>query len=163
VTEGLTGQGYTVAAGTTAVPFDAEVTGVLADGIAPGVHLIVAELASPELTDDGGVWAGMSGSPVYVDGQLMGAVAYGFSVGPSTLAGITPAEHLVELLNRGEVPAAADTEITVPPPCAGNLRSSSTFRSRRSPRSSRCRCQSPQRDSHRSDGPSSHAASNAMD
>ena len=99
VTAGLAGTGLTVSRGQVPEQFSADVLGVLNDGIAPGVPMIVAETESPALGRVGGIWAGMSGSPVYApDGRLIGAVAYGLAFGPSKIAGITPAEEMVKLL-----------------------------------------------------------------
>jgi len=95
--DGLTGTGYTVERGTTADEFSATVLGRVADGIAPGVDMIMADLSSPALERAGGVWAGMSGSPVYTaDGRLIGSVSYGLAAS-SSIAGITPAEDLLAL------------------------------------------------------------------
>jgi len=66
VTAGLTGSGLTVTEGNTPEAFGAEVLGVLRNAIWPGVDMIIAELDSPAV-DQYGVWAGMSGSPVYAD------------------------------------------------------------------------------------------------
>jgi hypothetical protein len=104
VAAGDLGTGYTVSRGTVPEPFDVEVVDVLQDGIAPGLPLIVVEVDSPELDRVGGIWAGMSGSPVYVDGELIGAVAYGFSAGPSKLGGVTPATAMLEVPNRPAPP-----------------------------------------------------------
>jgi len=95
----LRGTGWTVDAGTAPKPFSAKVLGRLAGAIAPGVDMIMARVESPALTEAGGVWAGMSGSPVYApDGRLIGAVAY--SLAPSTMvAGITPAQDMERLLS----------------------------------------------------------------
>lgn len=91
--------GLTVAKGTTPAPFTGEVLGVLKDGIAPGMDMIIADLTSPDIDRVGAIWAGMSGSPVYAaDGRLIGAVSYGLSWGPSPVAGITPYEHMDDLL-----------------------------------------------------------------
>ncbi len=98
VTTGMTGTGWTVAQGRTRVPFDVEILGVAQDGIAPGRDMIVVEVSSPELDEAGGIWAGMSGSPVYIGADLLGAVAYGFSFGPSMIGGVTPAEDMIDLL-----------------------------------------------------------------
>src|SRR3954447_18615953 len=101
--------GLTVSSGTTPEPFTGSVIGVLNDGIAPGLDLILATLDSPELERVGGIWQGMSGSPVYThDGQLLGAAAYGLSVGPSRVAGITPAGEMYALLNEGSTAAGAN-------------------------------------------------------
>lgn len=110
VTAGLTGSGLTVTRGNTPEPFDAEVLGVLRNGIWPGVDMIIAELASPSVAQYG-VWAGMSGSPVYADdGRLIGAVAYTLAFGQTSVAGLTPADAMYELLAypaaNGNQPAA---------------------------------------------------------
>ncbi|GAB3269539.1 SpoIVB peptidase S55 domain-containing protein [Kineosporia babensis] len=95
--DGVTGTGYTVERGTTADEFSAKVLGRITDGIAPGVDMIMAELDSPALERAGGVWGGMSGSPVYAaDGKLIGSVSYGLAAS-SKIAGITPAEDLMAL------------------------------------------------------------------
>lgn len=108
--DGLTGTGYTVERGTTADAFSAEVLGRITDGIAPGIDMIMADLKSDALTRAGGVWAGMSGSPVYaLDGRLIGSVSYGLAAS-SPIAGITPAEDMKKLLS---TPAAAKTKIKV--------------------------------------------------
>ena len=99
VTAGLTGTGFTVSSGTTPEPFTARVIGVLKDGIAPGLDLIIVKTDSPAIRAAGGIWAGMSGSPVYTsDGRLLGAVAYGLSFAPSRIGGITPAEEMLKVL-----------------------------------------------------------------
>ena len=98
--------GLTVTHGTTPDAFTGEVLGVLHDGIAPGVDMVMMRLSSPELTRVGGIWQGMSGSPVYTaDGHLIGAVAYGLAWGPSPVAGITPYADMDNYLT----PAAAPT------------------------------------------------------
>jgi hypothetical protein len=56
--------------------------------------MVMVRLSSPEIDRVGGVWAGMSGSPVYAgDGRLIGAVAYGLA-GTSPVAGVTPFEDM---------------------------------------------------------------------
>jgi hypothetical protein len=92
ITDGMLGTGWTVSEGRDPEPFDAEVLGVLPDAIAPGRDMIVVDTSSPAITEAGGIWFGMSGSPVYHDGRLMGALAFGLSFGPSSIAGLTPAE-----------------------------------------------------------------------
>ena len=107
ITEGMVVDGLTVTQGTEPTAFTGAVIGVLDDGIAPGVDMILADLAntSGDPADDtridevGGIWQGMSGSPVYAeDGRLLGAVAYGLSWGPSTVAGITPYDEMDDYL-----------------------------------------------------------------
>jgi hypothetical protein len=105
--DGVVGTGYTVERGTTPAPFTATILGRVTDGIAPGIDMIMADLDSPALTRAGGVWAGMSGSPVYAaDGRLIGSVSYGLSAS-SPIAGITPAADLQQLLLLPPSPALA--------------------------------------------------------
>ena len=124
ITDGMVVDGLTVTDGTQPEPFTGEVLGVLRDGIAPGVDMVIADLQSAEI-DRVGIWQGMSGSPVYTaDGDLIGAVAYGLSWGPSSVAGITPYEKMDDYLPRQEGEAevsvdlrtartiAAETEVT---------------------------------------------------
>ncbi len=100
--------GLTVSEGTTPDPFTGEVIGVLNDGIAPGIDMIMVDLTSTAIDDAGGIWAGMSGSPVYAsDGRLIGAVAYGLAFGSSPVAGVTPAADMQALLDAQPLSAAA--------------------------------------------------------
>jgi hypothetical protein len=102
VTAGLVAEGLTVDAGREPASFTATVIGVLDDAIAPDLDMIVAEAHSPAIDAAGGIWAGMSGSPVYApDGRLLGAVAYGLAAGPSPIAGITPAADVLDLRSDG--------------------------------------------------------------
>ena len=119
--DGVTGTGYTVERGTTANPFTAKILGRITDGIAPGIDMIMADLSSPALTRAGGVWAGMSGSPVYAaDGRLIGSVSYGLA-SSSPIAGITPAEEMKKLLKPTTAPVPAKTRIKVSPASAERI------------------------------------------
>jgi hypothetical protein len=97
VHRGLKGTAWTVFEGTVPEPMDVEILGVLRGARGPHRDLILARLhgAKPEYT---GVVAGMSGSPVYIDGKLAGALSYRigqFSKEP--IAGITPIEQMIEV------------------------------------------------------------------
>jgi len=97
VHRGLHGVAYTVFEGVTPEPMAVEILGVLKDAIGPGQDMILGRLSGekPEYT---GVVAGMSGSPVYVDGRLVGALSYRigqFSKEP--ICGITPIEQMLEV------------------------------------------------------------------
>jgi hypothetical protein len=103
--------GLTVTSGTTPEAFTGSVIGVLEDGIGPDIDMIMVRLSSPELERVGGIWQGMSGSPVYAaDGSIIGAVAYGLSWGPSPVAGVTPFASMDDYL---AAPAGAVSEIPV--------------------------------------------------
>lgn len=111
----MTAEGLTVERGTAPEPFTAEIVGVLEDGIAPDVDMIIAETDSPAIQRAGGIWAGMSGSPVYApDGRLIGAVAYGFSLAPSPVAGITPAEDMYQVLDRPAATSSTARTVSLP-------------------------------------------------
>jgi hypothetical protein len=88
VRAGMKGVGKTVMKGTKVETFDAEILGVLRN-LNPGRDMILARLSGLGL-EKTGVIQGMSGSPVYVDGKLLGAVAYAWAYGKEPLAGITP-------------------------------------------------------------------------
>lgn len=109
VTDETVGEGLTVVKGTEPSPFKVEVLGVLKDGIGAGKDMIMVKLSDlPDqhvIDQAGGGWAGISGSPVYVDGQLLGSVSYGFTLAPSPIAGVTPAAYMNPLLDLGGVAA----------------------------------------------------------
>jgi hypothetical protein len=95
--------GLTVSSGTVPDAFTGEYVGTIKNGIALGVDMVMVELSGSVITDedgnvDRGIWAGMSGSPVYAaDGRLIGAVSYGLSYSPSDIAGVTPAAAMYDL------------------------------------------------------------------
>src|SRR5438874_2746691 len=88
VRPGMKGYGRTVMKGTKVENFDAEVLGVLKN-TSPGRDMVLCRLSGLNL-DKTGVIAGMSGSPVYFDGKLLGAVAYAWPFGKEPIAGVTP-------------------------------------------------------------------------
>ena len=97
---GTIAKGYTVFRSPEISQFDAEIIGILKNQIGPGRNVIMAKLTHPELEGYGGVVAGMSGSPVYIDGKLIGAVAYGWGrFSKDHIAGISPIEEMLDVLN----------------------------------------------------------------
>ena len=107
VRPGMKGYGLTVFSGIRPERFDAEVVGVR-HRVFPGQDIILCRLSSPHLADIG-VIAGMSGSPVYMDGRLIGAVAYGWSNSKEALAGVTPIDAMLDVFaSTGETTATAD-------------------------------------------------------
>ena len=111
----MVGEGLTVVSGSTPVPFKVDVLGVLDDGVGVGRDMImikVSDYAGQHVIDQGdGIWAGMSGSPVYVDGKLLGAVAWGFTSSPSAIGGLTPAEDMLDVLGLTTTPAKAKSPL----------------------------------------------------
>jgi SpoIVB peptidase S55 len=96
---GMTATGLTTISGTTPTPFTVEVLGVEPNGILVDLDLVVVRITGPASFIDrtGGVFAGMSGSPVSIDGKLVGAVSYWVSNDP-TIFGLTPAQPMVNML-----------------------------------------------------------------
>jgi len=94
---GMMGTAWTVVQGTDPVSFDVEILGVLPDGIAPGVDFILVQTSGPVIDETGGIAFGFSGSPVYIGGDLVGSISYGFFAADQTYGGVTPAEDMVKL------------------------------------------------------------------
>ncbi len=99
---GMKGVGKTVFLGQEIEEFDVEILGVLRN-IAPGKNLILSRVSGGPLATTG-VLAGMSGSPVYIDGKLAGAVAMTFQFIKEPIAGITPIQEMLDML-AGDSPA----------------------------------------------------------
>lgn len=100
VHHGLQGVAYTVFEGVKPEPMGVEILGLLHNALGPGQDMILARLegTKPEYT---GVVAGMSGSPVYVDGKLLGAISYRIGMfSKEPIAGITPIKQMLEVAGR---------------------------------------------------------------
>lgn len=92
---GMTGEARSVIRGFTPSPYKVEIIGIEHGGL-PGSAMILARLEGEGL-EKHGIVAGMSGSPVYIDGKIIGAVAYGWSFSYNPIAGITPIEHMLTM------------------------------------------------------------------
>jgi hypothetical protein len=103
----MTGLGRTVFEGTHIADFEVHVLGVLDNVLGPRRSLVLARLEGGPL-EHTGVLAGMSGSPVYIDGRLLGAIAFSFPFGKDPIAGITPIGDMVEAA-AATTPRAAST------------------------------------------------------
>src|SRR5215216_6361082 len=97
---GMKGTARTVFSGTEAQEFGVEILGVLPGFPGPRQSAIIAKLngANVEKT---GVFAGMSGSPVYIDGKIVGAIAFSFPFSKEPIAGITPIKQMIDIFNKG--------------------------------------------------------------
>lgn len=112
---GMEGVGRTVFAGYEVETFKVHILGVEHNAM-PGTHLILARLEGKFL-EQHGVVAGMSGSPVFIDGRLIGAVAYGWTFAYQPYCGITPIEQMWTVwenigqpgLTLGDAPKASAT------------------------------------------------------
>ena len=90
---GLHGVGRTIFQGNRIEEFQVEVLGVIQNA-GPKQSIILARLSGGPLAE-AGVIQGMSGSPVYIDGKLLGAVALGFAFSKEPIAGIQPIEQMI--------------------------------------------------------------------
>lgn len=104
VKKGMKGYGITVFDGTTPEKFDVEILGVL-NNIGPGQNLILARVDGPVIRR-AGVIAGMSGSPIYIDGKVIGALAYAWQFAKEPVAGITPIDEMLKIA-RNEAPGGS--------------------------------------------------------
>jgi hypothetical protein len=120
VRPGMQGVGRTVFEGARVDEFDVRVLGVLENAVGPRQSLILVRLEGGPLAKTG-VIAGMSGSPVFVDGKLVGAVAYAFPFGKEAIAGITPIADMIEAAG-SSAPRAESTRVHPGAAGAGGLR-----------------------------------------
>lgn len=109
VRAGQRGEVWTVFQGTKPEPFTVEVTGVVRNAVGPGRSLILCRLTDPRVQNMGAV-AGMSGSPLYIDGKFAGALSYQVQEFETVrYAGFTPAADMEEVAGRVGEQAPADS------------------------------------------------------
>jgi len=97
VRAGMTGYGLTVLHGTTIQRFDVKILGILHGG---PTDLVLFRAGGPAIQEAGGNAAGMSGSPIYIGGRMLGALSYGYEFpGPDAdLSLATPIEAMLKVL-----------------------------------------------------------------
>ena len=120
---GMKGIGKTCFRGNRPEEFQVEILGVLR-GIEAGANAVLARLGG-EMLEETGVFEGMSGSPVFIDGKLLGAVAFTYPYAKEAICGITPITQMVNSFKESVTPELEfnlETQIdvfsesTVPPP-----------------------------------------------
>src|SRR6266576_3378075 len=97
---GMKGTARTVFSGTEPQEFGVEILGVLPGFPGPRQSAIIAKLSGSNV-EKTGVFAGMSGSPVYIDNKLVGAIAFSFPFSKEPIAGITPIKQMIDLFEKG--------------------------------------------------------------
>lgn len=97
---GMKGTARTVFSGTEPQEFGVEILGVLPGYPAPRQSAIIARLTGANV-EKTGVFAGMSGSPVYIDDKLVGAIAFSFPFSKEPIAGITPIQQMIDIFEKG--------------------------------------------------------------
>jgi hypothetical protein len=110
VRKGMRAVAYTVFEGNEPKAFDLEVLGVLEGFNSPKQNAIIVKLMGSD-TARTGVFAGMSGSPVYIDGKLVGAIAFAFQFSKEAIGGVTPIQDMVNIFEQKE----AETKSTDQP------------------------------------------------
>jgi hypothetical protein len=111
---GMKGFGKTVVLGRKIETFDVEVLGILAnnkvnENVLINGKSILVKVSGEVIKRAGGIAAGMSGSPVYIDGKLMGGVSSGWIMTDHTVGLVTPIEEMLEIWSYPDM-ACADTD-----------------------------------------------------
>jgi hypothetical protein len=119
---GMKGYGLSVFKGTKPERFEVEVLGVLSNAF-PRQDLILIRLSGANL-EKHKVIAGMSGSPIYISGKLIGALAYGWGFENEPLAGVTPIHNMLAELDHADTNAVASAS---PPVAAGKGNEAAPF------------------------------------
>ncbi len=103
---GMKGTGRTVMIGTKLENFDVEVLGVMRD-VSPGRDMVLCRLSGCNL-EHSGIIQGMSGSPIYIEGKLLGAVAFAWEFAKDPIAGVTPFQQMVQYVRSNDRRIAAE-------------------------------------------------------
>ena len=121
---GMKGEVWTVFKGSNPESFTVQVTGILKNALGPGKSMILCELTDPRVQSMGAV-AGMSGSPLYIDGKLAGVLAYQIQRFETVRhAGFTPISDMLEVT---VLPAGRDFLNPAPIPVKGNSQTRSAL------------------------------------
>ena len=99
---GMKGVARTVFSGTETQDFNVEILGVMPGFPGPRQSTIIAKLSGSNI-EKTSVFAGMSGSPVYIDGRLVGAIAFSFPFAKEPIAGITPIKQMIDIFEKGSI------------------------------------------------------------
>jgi hypothetical protein len=123
VVPGMRGEWRTVVSGTKIESFELEILGISQHFVGPQRAVIIGQALDPKNRLTGPV-AGMSGSPVFIDGKLVGAYAHGYTwPKDQAIIGITPIEQMLEVLE--SYPVTSDdgdfADMAVPSPVAGRM------------------------------------------
>jgi hypothetical protein len=109
--EGMRGVAYTVFQGTKPEPMDVEVLGILKNANGPKGDIILVRLGGKK-AEYTGVVAGMSGSPVYFNGKLAGAVAFRIGeMSKEPIAGVTPISEMLEISALDSTPTSVPVQV----------------------------------------------------
>lgn len=101
VRPGMRGVARTVFTGAEPEEIEVEILGVLPGFMGPRQSAIIARLSGAKI-EKTGVFGGMSGSPVFIDGRLVGAISFNFPFGKEPIAGITPIKQMIDIFERNK-------------------------------------------------------------
>ncbi|MBI2812802.1 MAG: hypothetical protein HYX71_00780 [Opitutae bacterium] len=108
---GMRGEVWTVFKGRAPEPFAVQVAGIIRNALGPGKSMILCELTDPRVQGMGAV-AGMSGSPLYIDGKVAGVLSYQIQRFETVrYAGFTPISDVLEV---GALPPGKDSLAPIP-------------------------------------------------
>lgn len=99
--EGMKGTARTVFRGSDPEEFNVEILGIVPGAIGPKQDMIVGRISGGS-SDRTSVFAGMSGSPVYLDGKLLGAISYSFPFSKEPICGITPIDQMITIFEKNQ-------------------------------------------------------------
>jgi len=99
--EGMKGTARTVFRGSEPEEFQVEILGIVPGAIGPHQDMIVGRISGGG-ADRTSVFAGMSGSPVYINGKLVGAISYSFPFSKEPICGITPIEQMLAIFEQNQ-------------------------------------------------------------
>ncbi|MBA3335078.1 MAG: hypothetical protein H0T08_05640 [Acidobacteria bacterium] len=99
--EGMKGTARTVFRGSEPEEFNVEILGIVPGAIGPKQDMIVGRISGGS-SDRTSVFAGMSGSPVYLDGKLLGAISYSFPFSKEPICGITPIDQMITIFEKNQ-------------------------------------------------------------
>jgi hypothetical protein len=109
VRPGMKGIGKTCYQGSKPEEFQVEILGIMR-GVSSGADAILARFSGGAL-DQAGVFEGMSGSPVYIDGKLLGAVAFSYEFSKEAIGGITPISEMIDAFAGSEAALPSNPRI----------------------------------------------------
>lgn len=102
VEKGMTGIGKTVISGTKIEEFEVKVLDILKNQKV-NQDLILVKVSGDLIEETGGIAAGMSGSPVYIDGKLIGAIGYGWQLSDHKIGMVTPIQEMLKVWELGQI------------------------------------------------------------
>lgn len=99
--EGMKGTARTVFRGSEPEEYQIEIIGIVPGAVGPKQDMIIGKISGGS-ADRTSVFAGMSGSPVYIDGKLVGAIAYSFPFSKEPICGITPIAQMISIFEQNQ-------------------------------------------------------------